>query len=92
MAGGYAADGPYALTTAVWLPELLIAPVCSYLCMEELAMSKKNTAPSKGGNPKEQPVNRPDRKEARLEPDDHEHPTRDTREAPVPNPNGEPVV
>lgn len=52
-------------------------------------MSKKNNAP-KRGNPKEQPVNRPDRKEP-PEPDDGKHPARDTREAPVPNPNGEPV-
>jgi hypothetical protein len=57
--------------------------------MEELAMSKKNN--DKGGNPKDQPVNHPDRKEVPPEPDDHQHPARDTREAPVPNPNGEPV-
>lgn len=54
-------------------------------------MSKKNNAPSQGGNLREQPVNRPDRKEAPPETDDHKPPARDTREAPVPNPNGEPV-
>ncbi|MBB4332652.1 hypothetical protein GGE50_006821 [Rhizobium leguminosarum] len=52
-------------------------------------MSKKNN--DKGGNPKDQPVNHPDRKEVPPEPDDHKHPARDTREAPVPNPNDEPV-
>jgi hypothetical protein len=59
--------------------------------MEELAMSKKNNASSKVGNPKEQPVKRPDSKEVPPEPDDHKHPARDTRETPVPNPNGKPV-
>jgi len=45
-------------------------------------MSKKND--DKGGNPKDQPVNHPDRKEVPPEPDDHQHPARDTREAPCP--------
>lgn len=54
-------------------------------------MSRKNNDPSKVANPKEQPVNRPERKEAPPELGDHKQPARDIREAPVPNPNGDPV-
>ena len=68
-----------------------MSPVGSYRGMEELAMTKKIDAPSMRGNSKEQPVNRPDHKEAPPEPDNRKHPARDTRETPVPNPNGEPV-
>lgn len=56
---------------------------------EELAMFKKIVRPPKTVVPKEQPVYRPDDTEAPRAPDDHEHPTRDTRETPAPNPNGE---
>lgn len=54
-------------------------------------MPAKNAAPSEKGIPKDQRVNRPDHKEAPPDPDDRKDPPRDTREAPVPNPNGEPV-
>lgn len=54
-------------------------------------MPAKNAAPSEKGIPKDQRVNRPDHKEAPPDPDDRKDPPRDTREAPVPNPNSEPV-
>lgn len=52
-------------------------------------MPNKNAPPPKTVVRKEQPVRRPDEKEAPVEPDDRKHPTRDTRETPAPNPNGE---
>ena len=52
-------------------------------------MPKKTPAPPKWVDPKKQPVRRPDQKEAA--PNDRKHPTRDTRETPAPNPNGERV-
>jgi len=64
-------------------------PAVLLLKLEELAMPKKIPAPPKRVDPKKQPVRRPDDKEAAPESNDRKHPTRDTRETPAPNPNGE---
>ncbi|MBP2442768.1 hypothetical protein [Rhizobium leguminosarum] len=52
-------------------------------------MAKKIAPLPKRVVPKEHPVRRPDDKEVPPEPDDRKDPTRDTRETPAPNPNGE---
>ncbi len=55
--------------------------------LEELTMPRKISAPSKTIDPKEQPARRSDDQVAPAEPDDRQHPPRDTRETPAPNPN-----
>lgn len=55
--------------------------------LEELTMPKKISVPSKTTDPKEQPVRPSEDQVAPAEPDDRQHPPRDTRETPAPNPN-----
>lgn len=55
--------------------------------LEELTTPKKISAPSKTTDPKEQPVRPSEDQVAPAEPDDRQHPPRDTRETPAPNPN-----
>ena len=55
--------------------------------LEELTMPKKISAPSKTTDPKEQPVRPSEDQVEPAEQDDRQHPPRDTRETPAPNPN-----
>ncbi len=61
---------------------------CSESASNEL-MTEKIIPPPKKGASKPGPARRPEPRDSTPKSDERIHPPRDTREAPVPNPNGE---
>jgi hypothetical protein len=55
-------------------------------------MAEKVATPPEKGDPKAQPVRRPAPQDPAQRSDERKHPPRDTRDAPAPNPNGDPVT
>jgi hypothetical protein len=68
-----------------------LSPASQFLSLklENLVMPEKPRP--REVTPKEKPVRRPDEGDTASAPKDRKRPTRDTRETPAPNPNGNPA-